>query len=58
MAIGRNMERHRHQGFIRFLNAVNAQVPRISTPSSTARSQAERDRSQPPAPSFAAANEH
>jgi hypothetical protein len=35
-AIGRNMERHRHQGFIRFLNAVNAQVPRISTPSSTA----------------------
>jgi transposase len=26
--IGRNMKRHRHQEFIRFLNAVDAQVPR------------------------------
>ena len=26
-AIGRNMQRHRHQEFIRFLNAVNASVP-------------------------------
>jgi transposase len=25
--IGRNMQRHRHQEFIRFLNAVNAAVP-------------------------------
>ena len=25
--IGRNMKRHRHQEFIRFLNAVEAQVP-------------------------------
>ena len=25
--IGRNMQRHRHQEFIRFLNVVNAQVP-------------------------------
>lgn len=25
--IGRNMQRHRHQEFIRFLNAINAQVP-------------------------------
>jgi hypothetical protein len=25
--IGRNMQRHRHQEFIRFLNAVEAQVP-------------------------------
>lgn len=25
--IGRNMQRHRHQEFIRFLNAVNAEVP-------------------------------
>lgn len=25
--IGRNMQRHRHQEFIRFLNAVKAQVP-------------------------------
>ena len=35
--IGRNMQRHRHQEFIRFLNTVEAQVPaeRRSTPSST-----------------------
>jgi transposase len=26
--IGRNMQRHRHQEFIRFLNTVQAQVPR------------------------------
>lgn len=26
-AIGRNMQRHRHQEFIRFLNLINAQVP-------------------------------
>ena len=26
--IGRNMARHRHQEFIRFLNVINAQVPR------------------------------
>ena len=25
--IGRNMARHRHQEFIRFLNAINAEVP-------------------------------
>ena len=25
--IGRNMQRHRHQEFIRFLNAVNAEIP-------------------------------
>jgi hypothetical protein len=25
--IGRNMQRHRHQGFIRFLNATEAEVP-------------------------------
>ena len=25
--IGRNMQRHRHQEFIRFLNVINAQVP-------------------------------
>ena len=25
--IGRNMQRHRHQEFIRFLNAIEAQVP-------------------------------
>ena len=25
--IGRNMQRHRHQEFIRFLNAVEAEVP-------------------------------
>lgn len=25
--IGQNMQRHRHQEFIRFLNAINAQVP-------------------------------
>ncbi len=25
--IGRNMQRHRHQEFIRFLNAISAQVP-------------------------------
>jgi transposase len=25
--IGRNMQHHRHQGFIRFLNAIEAQVP-------------------------------
>jgi transposase len=25
--IGRNMQRHRHQEFIRFLNAINAEVP-------------------------------
>ncbi|MGV2085723.1 IS630 family transposase [Rhizobium sp. K7/93] len=25
--IGRNMQRHRHQEFVRFLNAINAQVP-------------------------------
>jgi transposase len=35
--IGRNMQRHRHQEFIRFLNAINAEVPagRPSTSSST-----------------------
>ena len=35
--IGRNMQHHRHQEFIRFLNAIEAQVPaeRRSTPSST-----------------------
>lgn len=26
--IGRNMQRHRHQEFIRFLNVINAQVPK------------------------------
>jgi DDE superfamily endonuclease len=26
--IGRNMQRHRHQEFIRFLNTVEAQVPK------------------------------
>jgi hypothetical protein len=26
-AIGRNMQRHRHQEFIRFLNAVEREVP-------------------------------
>ena len=25
--IGRNMQRHRHQEFMRFLNAIEAQVP-------------------------------
>ena len=25
--IGQNMQRHRHQEFIRFLNAINAKVP-------------------------------
>jgi hypothetical protein len=25
--IGKNMQRHRHQEFIRFLNAVNAKIP-------------------------------
>ncbi len=25
--IGRNMQRHRHQEFIRFLNAVEAELP-------------------------------
>ncbi|GLS31399.1 hypothetical protein SAMN04488498_1753 [Mesorhizobium albiziae] len=25
--IGRNMQRHRHQEFIRFLNAIEAKVP-------------------------------
>jgi hypothetical protein len=25
--IGRNMRRHRHQQFIRFLNAIEAEVP-------------------------------
>jgi hypothetical protein len=25
--IGRNMQRHRHQEFIRFLNAIEAEVP-------------------------------
>ena len=25
--IGRNMQRHRHQEFIRFLNAIDAEVP-------------------------------
>ena len=25
--IGRNMQRHRHQEFIHFLNAIEAQVP-------------------------------
>jgi hypothetical protein len=25
--IGRNMQRHRHQEFIRFLNAVDAELP-------------------------------
>src|SRR3972149_3742337 len=25
--IGRNMQRHRHQEFIRFLNAINAEAP-------------------------------
>ena len=36
--IGRNMQRHRHQEFIRFLNTVEAQVPareKRSMPSST-----------------------
>jgi hypothetical protein len=35
--IGRNMQRHRHQEFIRFLDVVEKQVPvgRRSTPSST-----------------------
>ena len=35
--IGRNMQRHRHQEFIRFLNTIEAQVPggKRSTPSST-----------------------
>ena len=35
--IGRNMQRHRHQEFIRFLNAVEREVPagKTSTPSST-----------------------
>ena len=35
--IGRNMQRHRHQEFIRFLNTIEAQVPAQSksTPSST-----------------------
>jgi transposase len=34
--IGRNMQRHRHQEFIRFLNVIEKQVPaRRSTPSST-----------------------
>jgi len=58
MAIGRNMERHRHQGFIRFLNAVNAQsqeYPRHRRPLDHRRSATGL---QPPAPSFAAANEH
>jgi hypothetical protein len=27
-AIGRNMQRHRHEEFIRFLNAIEAEVPR------------------------------
>ena len=27
-AIGRNMQRHRHQGFIRFLNNIETQVPK------------------------------
>jgi hypothetical protein len=26
--IGRNMQRHRHQQFIRFLNTIEAQVPK------------------------------
>jgi hypothetical protein len=26
-AIGRNMQRHRHQEFMRFLNAIEAEVP-------------------------------
>ena len=26
---GRNMQRHRHQEFIRFLNAVEAEVPAV-----------------------------
>ena len=29
--IGRNMQRHRHQEFIRFLNVINAQVPADKT---------------------------
>lgn len=35
--IGRNMQRHRHQEFICFLNAIEAEVPtaKSSTPSST-----------------------
>ena len=35
--IGRNMQRHRHQEFIRFLNAMEREVPagKTSTPSST-----------------------
>jgi hypothetical protein len=37
--IGRNMQRHRHQEFIRFLNAIEREVParKTSTPSSTLR---------------------
>jgi hypothetical protein len=35
--IGRNMQRHRHQEFIRFLNAIEREIPagKTSTPSST-----------------------
>jgi hypothetical protein len=29
--IGRNMQRHRHQEFIRFLNDIDVQVPRRKT---------------------------
>ncbi len=29
--IGHNMQRHRHQEFIRFLNGINAQVPVYNT---------------------------
>ena len=37
VVIGRNMQRHRHQEFIRFLNVIEKQVQweRPSTPSST-----------------------
>ena len=34
-AIGRNMARHRHQEFIRFLNVINAQVPADKAPTSS-----------------------
>jgi hypothetical protein len=33
--IGRNMQRHRHQEFIRFLNAVEREVPKRAKPSTS-----------------------
>jgi hypothetical protein len=33
--IGKNMQRHRHQEFIRFLNAIEARVPRASSSTSS-----------------------